>query len=238
MPEIKVTLSANAGVCVSVDKHNIWVDALHEQKQPSFSTVTPALQKKMLTCEGFFNPEHICFTHCHGDHYSRRLVAAAKSLWPNGKLYLPKQEFEDQILLEGDSCTYCANGLTLRFIRLLHEGKMYRDVKHYGLVISTRDCNILLAGDCETASPVLAEAIKSIPIDLAILNFPWATLRKGRAFLADTLRAKHVLLCHLPFEQDDTEGYRLAAKQAVDALQPRMDIRLLWEPLQTEQVYI
>ena len=238
MPEIKVTLSANAGVCVSVDNHNIWVDALHEQKQLSFSAVTPELQNKMLTCKAFFNPEHICFTHCHGDHYSRRLTAVARALWPNGKVYLPELEFEDQILPEGDCCTYRAGDLTLQFVRLPHEGEMYRDVKHYGIMISTGSCNILFAGDCEIASPVLAEAIKNISIDLAVLDFPWATLRKGRAFLVDTLKAKHVLLFHIPFEQDDTQGYRPAAKQAVDSLKNQMDIRLLWEPLQTEQINI
>lgn len=235
MPPIKVTLSANAGVCVSVDNHNIWVDALHRKKQASFSTVTPELQKKMLTCEAFFHPEHICYTHCHGDHYSKELTQAAKSLWPEAKLYLPEPEFAEQFLIEGDVCTFSQSNLTLQFIKLPHEGAQYADVKHYGLIISAGDCRILIAGDCATASPALAKALGGMSVHLAILDFPWATLRKGRAFLTDTLNAKHILLCHLPFAQDDTQGYRLAATQAAQALKHRLEIRLLLEPLQTEE---
>ncbi|MBP3305237.1 MAG: hypothetical protein J6L24_04635 [Oscillospiraceae bacterium] len=238
MPRVSVTLSANAGVCVAVDGHRIWVDALHEQKQTSFSTLTPDLQKRMLKHQAFFAPEHICFTHCHGDHYSRRLTAAAKTMWPGAKLYLPEPEFTDQFLVSGEEYRQEENGLTLRFIRLPHEGAEYANVKHYGLIISTEGCNILLAGDCAVASPKLAEALGDMPVDLAILDFPWATLGKGRTFLTRTLRAKHILLCHLPFWEDDTCGYRESAKRAADALAGQTDVRLLWEPLQTEEINI
>ena len=236
MPLVTVTLSANAGVAVHVDGHRIWVDALHEEKQPSFSALTPELQKRMLQCEAFFAPEHICFTHCHGDHYSKRLTAAAKAMWPKAKLYLPEPEFEDQLLVAGEGRCFEAEGLTLRFIRLPHEGAEYAHVKHYGLIISAGGCNILLAGDCAVASPALAEAVGDLPIDLAILDFPWATLGKGRTFLTQTLRAKHILLCHLPFGTDDTCGYRASAERAVNALSEQMDIRLLSKPLQTEEI--
>ena len=47
---VKVTLSANAGVAIHVCGYRIWVDALHTIKQPGFSTVDVPLQRRMLQC--------------------------------------------------------------------------------------------------------------------------------------------------------------------------------------------
>lgn len=238
MSTISVTLSANAGTAIFVGGHRIWVDALHERKEPRFSTLTPALQQRLLQTEAFFDPDYICYTHCHPDHYSQKLTRAAKALWPRAKLFLPEKEFADQLLVTGEEYTFEGQGIALRFIRLPHEGSQYADVKHYGLIISGAGCNILCTGDCATASPVLSEAVGNMPIDLAILDFPWITLAKGREFLKQKLRPKHVLACHLPFAQDDISGYRSSARRSVEMLAGEMDLRLLCDPLQTEQINI
>lgn len=238
MPRVRVTLSANAGVSVDICGHRVWVDALHEIKQPTFSALTPALQSRMLRCEAFFKPEYICFTHCHEDHYSHRLTAVAKAMWPEANLCLPEPEFEDQIRVTGDKQLIEADGLTIRFVRLPHEGVEYADVNHYGVILNAGGCNVVIAGDCAVASQELAEAVRDISVDLAILNFPWATLGKGKKFLSQTLQANHILLCHLPFAEDDVCGYRASASRAVRTLSEQMDIRILSEPLQMEEINI
>jgi L-ascorbate metabolism protein UlaG (beta-lactamase superfamily) len=236
MAEVQVTLSANAGVAIQIGSHRIWVDALHEQKQDGFSAVSEPLFRQILACDKFAWPQYICVTHCHPDHYSKELTAKAKQLWPKAKLFLPECEFEDQVLVEGNSYTFTDGNLKMEFIRLPHEGAQYANVKHYGLLIQKADICILLAGDCATASPALAQALQGRTVDLAILDFPWVTLGKGRDFVQKFLQPKHLLVCHLPFEEDDICGYRQAAKKSVDALSQQMDIRLLWNPLQTEQI--
>ena len=238
MPRVKVTLSANAGIAIEINGRRIWVDALHEDKQVNFSGLTPALQREMLRCEAFFRPDYICFTHCHKDHYSRRLTAAAKAMWPEAKLCLPEPEFEDQILVTGEEYCQTDHDLTIRFVRLPHEGSEYRDVNHYGLFIRADGCNILISGDCAVAAPELVEAMGSLPVDLAILDFPWITLGKGRTCVTQTLRPSHILLYHLPFSEDDCCGYRTSANRAAGLLSEQMDIRLLREPLQAEEINI
>jgi L-ascorbate metabolism protein UlaG (beta-lactamase superfamily) len=225
MAKIAVTLSANAGISIEIGKHRIWVDALHEDKQPGFSAVSPALYANILDSIAFQAPDYICVTHDHPDHYSRRLVARACELWPAAKLCIAKPfKLED-----GD--------LTMEFIRLPHEGAQYADVVHYGILLTVDGKHILISGDCETASPALAQAVGERQIDLAILNFPWVSLSKGRAFLTRQLKPKHILLCHLPFEADDGNGFRESAERNAQLL-PQMDVRLLSEPLQTEIVNI
>lgn len=226
MTEVQVTLSANAGVSIQIGKHRIWVDALHEEKQPGFSAVTPELYQKILRSDLFCFPDYICVTHCHPDHYSAAMLNDAKKRWPNAQLCLP-----------GNEATVGTKDLTLEFIPLPHEGAQYADVLHYGILICAEGKHILIAGDCETASPVLAEAVGERQIDLAILNFPWVTLSKGRAFLTQRLKPKHILLCHLPFEEDDENGFRASAQRNAQLLKD-LDVRLLSEPLQMQIVNI
>jgi L-ascorbate metabolism protein UlaG (beta-lactamase superfamily) len=236
MQQISVTLSANAGVAIHIGGRRIWVDVLHHEKQSGFSTLDADLQQRMLQCEAFFHPDYICATHCHPDHYSPILTKTAKRIWPKAKLLLPEPEFAEQILVSGENFRLEDGAVTLEFFTLPHEGAQYADVKHYGILIQGGGKSILLAGDCATASPALAQALQGRTVDLAILDFPWVTLGKGREFVQKFLQPKHLLVCHLPFEEDDICGYRQAAKKSVDALSQQMDIRLLWNPLQTELI--
>lgn len=221
--KITVTLSANAGVALNIDGRRIWVDALHDRKTEGFSTLDPALQREMMTCEAFSHPEYICYTHLHPDHYSQLLTQVACQLWPNAALLMPGQSAQK-------------DGLLLQYIPLPHEGEQYGDVEHYGMLISYKGCNVLIPGDCATASEALTQTIGDTTIHLALLNFPWITLKKGREYTLANFKNAEVVLYHLPFGKDDGNGYRMAARNAVDTLAEEKKIQLLWEPLQTVEV--
>ena len=236
MPDVKVTLSANAGVCIELAGKKIWVDALFSDADVGFSPMSAELAQRVLESDAFANPDHIVITHCHPDHYSRELAAVAAKRWGSAGLYLPEQELESQVLLSGEEMCFADGDLTLRFLRLPHEGAQYAHVKHYGLLLSVPGCNILLPGDCAMANSALARAVGDTRIDLAILDFPWITLRGGRAFLESHIRPTHIVAYHLPFAEDDGNGYRLAAAKAAQRMAG--DVRLLLEAMQTEIIKI
>lgn len=238
MEEIRVTLSANAGICVRFGSHCIWVDALHEEKQPGFSAVSEELLQKVLDSDAFRSPDQICVTHCHPDHYSKRMIKLAMGRWPQTQLCMPESEFDGQILVAGERFCLKQTDYSLEFIRLPHEGAQYSGVKHYGILLRVAQKNILIAGDCETASPALTQALGEREIDLAILNFPWVTLTKGRNFVKQILKPKQVIVCHLPFEADDVSGFCNSAQRNAQLLSDTMDIRLLCQPMQTEIIKI
>lgn len=231
---ISVTLSANAGVSLWLGDRKIWVDALHDTKTLDFSPLTPPLLKRMEEHEMFQSPDIIFVTHCHLDHYSRKLVGQAAERWPEARLVLPQREFPDQLLVTGESMEETICGVDFRFFELPHEDVKYEEVPHYGAVISRGGFSVLVTGDCAMASPVLAERIRDIPIDLALVDFPWITLRKGREFIQKYIAAKHLLVYHLPFREEDRWGYRAAAERSVGLLD-MPDVRLLYDPLQTER---
>lgn len=233
MPKVRLTLSANAGVSLEIGGYKVLVDTYHEAAESGFSALSPVLAQRVLNSDRFLDPDCICYTHCHGDHYSRRLTALAREHWPKAKLLLPEAEFADQITVSGNRFSWRKGDLVLRFIKLPHEGAQYAGVKHYGLIVSIPGFRVLLSGDCAVAAPELAGALEGERIDLAVMDFPWASLKKGKQFLETVIRPGHLLLYHLPFAEDDLNGYREAAALA-QKKSPVADTRLLWNPLQTE----
>ena len=53
---------------------------------------------------------------------------------------------------------------------------------------------------------------------LALLNFPLGHAAARTGFSAEQLHADQIALYHLPFEEDDTEGFRAAADRAAQSL--------------------
>ena len=250
-----VALSANAGLSVSLAGRRLWIDALHrlpEGRIDGYSHVTEAMWEKMKKDSAFADPDLICFTHCHEDHYAEEMAIRALDTFKKTNLILPEplsyaSRFPRTMVLSGRKAATHIGDITLTFIRLPHEGPQYANVIMYGLVISAYGRNIFVAGDCETASPLLADMLrnelKDTPIHLAVMPFPWMTLRRGRAFLEQHIHPAHLLLYHIPFAEDDVNNYREAAEQSVAAFmqahgRDHMDVRLLEYPMQTELILL
>lgn len=231
-----VALSANAGVSITLGDLRIWVDALHRTHTDEYSFLTPELWAQMQQHPAFTAPDYIIYTHRHPDHYSRTLTQEAKQLWPQARVILPEAEFDDQLLLSGGSVRFEDRGVGFHFIQLPHQGEQYANVPHYGVILSSGDFHILLAGDCRVCSTELARRLESTQITLAILDFPWLTTRGGRKFVEEHIAPEHLFICHLPFPEDDRSGYRPAAEKSASLLPDVSDIRLLESPLQIEQL--
>lgn len=233
MSVCQVTLSANAGVALRLGGARIWVDALHQHLVPGFSTVTPELMAAMEAHPDFAAPDLLFSTHRHPDHFSRTLTLRALKRWPLAETVLPEPVLEHQFLLSRPRERLLLPEVTLQFARLPHEGPQYADVPHYGCVLEHEGFRVLIAGDCAVAAPALESFLKEAgPIDLALLDFPWVTLKKGRRFIREVIRPEHLLVYHLPFREDDIYHYRPAAVKAAGLLVEVPDVRLLWEPLQ------
>lgn len=234
MPLRQLTFSANAGAVLHLGGIRLWADALHEEPVSGFSTLTPALRAAVAVHPDFQSPNLIFCTHCHPDHFSRRLLERAMERWPLAEVILPERQFEHQMLLSRPREKLVLPELTLQFVRLPHEGAQFAGVAHYGCLLDHQGFRILIAGDCAVASPALREFLQETgPVDLALLDFPWITLSKGRRFIQECIRPRHLAVYHLPFAQDDVYAYRRAARKAAEQVSVE-DLRLLLEPLQRE----
>ena len=239
IPGCTATLSANAGLSMMIGGAKIWIDALNVTKVNAFSTVTPEIRAKMRNRNAFRDPDAIVFTHCHPDHFSQSLTEEAIAKWPRAEIMLPEQRFEKQTLVEGDVFRTKIDDAELCFLKVTHEGEPYRDVPNYAIVISDGNMNVLITGDTEVGSKELPVALRNAGfdrIDLVFVDFPWVTLKRGREGIDSWMKPKHLFVYHLPFEEDDTEGFRDAARKYAAKLESPEDIRFFMEPLQTESV--
>lgn len=238
MAPFEITLTANAGVMLRHGELKLFCDALHRHKTENFSALSPEMQSKMVSSPDFFGVSAMIFTHKHPDHYSKTLIAAAKKLMPDAALISPAPDFNDQILLTNERHHISLPGAELDFIRLTHEGAQFADVANYGFLLSISDKNILITGDSMIAEPKIADWLSGRNVDLALLNFPWLTLRRGREFISDVIKPRHVMFYHIPFAQDDRCGFREACEKSLPLLDEKFSPRLLNEPFQTENILL
>ena len=211
--KVKLTLSANAGLCVEFGGKTVWIDALHEGSPLGFSGVDQSLEERILE-GGFAAPDAIAFTHRHKDHYSAELLDLAQNRYPDAR-----------ILPLDSAGTYDLEDVQIRFIPLIHAGDEYASFTHHGIVVSAHGKTVLVGGDCRVAEPSLA----GLEPDVAVLTFPWLTLPRGRDFINRQLRPKHTVFYHVPFAADDLNAYRSLAQRAAD----RYGALILAQPLQT-----
>ena len=92
--KIRVILSANAGICLCVGNRKIWVDALHHRQVSGFSAVDEELFSRWIQAEEVADPDVICYTHCHPDHFSQKWTQTALEKYPRAAVYLPEEKLE------------------------------------------------------------------------------------------------------------------------------------------------
>ena len=231
-------LSANAGVSITMSGKRIWVDCLNDTGALGYSSVSQELLEKMFKGFMFSSPDMICFTHCHNDHYSDSLVMKAKNKWPDCILAIPQDRIQGQFLIN-DKSTIDLGDISVLFTRTQHAGKESYWTDHYGISIFDGESTVIIPGDCKIADPAVSYMYGDRKVGLAILNFPWVTLKCGRRFICDVMKPEHVFVFHLPCEGDDVIGYRKAAIKGAELLRKEgIDTVILSEPLQSESVLI
>lgn len=232
----RATLSVNAGLSLKTEGLCIWVDALHKDKVPDFSTLSEEHQRQFFSSPDFTDPDVICFTHCHDDHYSRQLCDKAAALYPNAIVIVPEDHSDGRILLHGKEMMIKVKNRLLTFRRLVHEGEQFKDVPNYGLMVEDDGERILVIGDCALKGSGLEEWVADSDIDTVFAPFPWITLKQGREFIEKVLKPSCLIIYHLPLPEDDVYGYVKAAEKAAMHLEGIDDVRLMTEAFQVEEL--
>ena len=233
MSDIRVITTENAGAVLYLGGLVIWADVLNEENPDGYEVLSEAHFERLLT-DPAFRPDLLLFTHRHPDHFSQKRIERTLEVFP-----------EVRVFIGGDSkdtpSTFEAGTLRISIIPLPHEGKAYEDVENDAFLLEAPEGTVLLAGDCPVACPELLEAMKkwssrrpSGPdrkLDLALLNFPWLSLGKGRKALF-SMDPGRVLFFHLPAPENDTFGYRHQAERMLSEYRKDRDWQISGSPFQ------
>lgn len=239
MTECKITYISNAGVSIEIGGRKILVDAIAENHCPlGFTGMSETNWQKMLTSPAFQNPDLMVFTHDHPDHFCRTRTAYFLRQYPNAHVVIPEERIfpgQEYELLDTDE-EVRTGGVTLHFHRTIHMDQRFRDVPHYALLLEYADFKIFICGDTALCYEEMIPWIRSFGgIDLAMMNFHWVVSPKGRKYLEKFIAPDHIVVFHIPYEEDDVNGFRQSAIKASRRLSCE-DVRLLLEPLQTETI--
>lgn len=216
--ELKVVLSANAGVSVEIGNRRFYVDALHNTPSAGFCALSGDMPQRFVDYAG--NPDVILYTHLHPDHYSEELRDKLCRRCPEAILVMPGAEREADL-----------GFASVRYISLTHMGE-YRGYPNYGIVIETAGKKLFFSGDSDPSEKSVLEKIEGLCPDFALLNFNWITLFSGRNALK-RLNPRHAAFVHLPYPENDTEGYIRPTEHCRDRHRP--EDAVLSRFLQTEK---
>ena len=209
---LRLTSAANAGIICNIGDLSIWCDVLHNVRVQGFSTLTKERLEQLIKSDGFTPPSLLFYTHCrHFDHYSESLNKEFLERYPYTLAAAPRRLRETDIVISGERQRMKLRDVSLEFIRLTHEGEQFKEIPHYGCMISHGGEQILMVGDCKLCSDELRDYVRDKHTDVLIAPFSWITLAKGREFIDTYIKPKHIIVNHLPLEADDLYGYREAA---------------------------
>ena len=233
MSNIKITCSVNAGLSVACDDFKLLVDPFPAIPAGGFSALSEEMLKDAFACGAFREPDLIFITHDHPDHYDARTMAQYLNRWSEAKIVMPDCPFFGGVSLAGECSMTCGNA-SLRFFPLYHQDEKYADVAHYGLLCNINGRTLLFTGDGIVADEALKTVLSDISVDIAVLPFPWVTLRRGIAFIDHVISPQHIVINHLPLPQDDTYNYGKMAKRYCHSVSCTPDLRIMDQFLKTE----
>ena len=243
MNDRTVLFTANAGFIVSANGITLAVDAFPRIADRGFSALPAEYFQQLCQNPDLADVRYVIATHDHKDHYSKQWNEQFLSCHPQARFIgavedgrtpqtndpqASSLQVDSSVLLCSDRPTYYLPGITFEFLRLPHEGAEFAHVANYGCLVtfteryglsssgtSSGPCRILFVGDAKPAVPAIADWIGGRSIDLAMLNFPWIALPKGRKFIKDHLPHAQIGVIHLPYETEDRNHYVAATKRSV-----------------------
>lgn len=227
-----VLLTANAGVLICCRGRKILVDALHSEKTNRFSRVSDDVLRQIVNGEGDFADTDIAlFTHDHSDHYNKNWTMRLLERNPGIQMVTPVRDFTERKnvhILSRPKETFRLAGVDITCKRLLHDGSEYASVANYGYMLDAGGCRIVLLGDSAMDAKTIGAFLDGFAPDLALLNFPFLTLKRGREIMENVIGAKQTFLFHLPEPGDDINGYTASAQRILRKVyQNDPSIRLL-----------
>jgi len=232
-----VLLTANAGVLICCNGKKIMADALHSEKTNRFSRVPDNVLRQAVNGEGDFAETDIALvTHDHPDHYNRNWTMRLLERNTAIQLVTPVRDFAERknvYILSRTKETFRLAGIDITCKRLMHDGKEYASIANYGYMLDAGGTRILLLGDGAMDAKGIAAFAEGFEPDLALLNFPFLTLKRGRDIMDRVIGAKQTIVFHFPEPGDDINGYIQSAQRVLlKEYENNPRIRLLYQSMQ------
>lgn len=224
--DIEIHYIANAGILIKHKEFKVMIDGIHTVKSLEFSRVNEnTLNQIINNTTPFDNINLMLFTHNHIDHMdidtlfnyfylnkidsiffpssdSEKIIRFEKHLIKLGQQY--KKINLELGIIEGS----IINDYKIRYFKSEHIGPTEYKCENLCFILEINGINILHLGDSDMDYDYMKKMLFNEKIDIALLNFPYINLSKGKKIINEIINPKHLIILHLPFEEDDINNYR------------------------------
>ena len=153
-----------------------------------------------MSGKGFFKEiKATLYTHIHPDHYDKELNDSFTKKF-NIPTFVPDSNL-------GKDGRFDIGNFSVRYHKIRHSGKEYRDVIHYVLLINAEGKNIYIAGDADFNSKEHLEFLSDIKVDAAFFNPFYLS---AQIPIIRLVSAKMAYIYHIPKEYDHDNIRQLA----------------------------
>lgn len=207
-----VCFLANAGIFIRYGRRSVLIDGLQRGTERFSGMSEDQIRDVISGRDMYARIDCMLVTHDHPDHYDQALARRFQRHHPETVCLGPVvPEGPHSGVLDQPEGFAIMSGIEIHFVRVLHEGSEYRDVVNYAYDIRIDDFEFAVLGDAALAAPNLRHVAGGRTLNALFVNFPFLTLRAGRARLKKELYSDRLFVYHLPFEADDKENYRGSA---------------------------
>lgn len=231
----------NSGLYLFDQGTGVLIDGLYGPgPRGDFSPFPPGLYAQMRRGDGLFaHLNALLFTHGHGDHCDRELLAHLHGIKPWMPVYgygLPGNTWDANILGNGIQ-RLTVGDFTLVLLDAAHQwDEREQDYElfhlpHCMVIIQCGGQRLLLTADANL-SPKEAELVNQFgAFDLVFCNPIQLALEEKQGFF-QRLKIKRILITHLPAPQDDRYYLWMQARQlchkAIGDITPEIAQQLVW----------
>lgn len=228
----KIFHTINSGLLIGWRDTSVLVDVLHS-KAEGFSDVPGLIREQIIGGVGPISEAGgLIFTHKHLDHYDADLIAEFCSRCPDIPLIAPDFCKDCCELLSQDSGIrrFKIGDLDIVMISTIHDGDMYRDVKHDSLLVGAGGEYILIAGDAGLSEAECERIAKVAQPTYGFFNVYQLSKLSVRK-LIDNVSIRRVFLYHLGYAEDDKFQYRELAENVIEKFPSVLPKPELIEPM-------
>ena len=187
----------NAGVILKLGGQWVGIDVFTGREIKPYQPLPETLEQKLLCDAGCPEIGLLVVTHSHRDHFHPQKVSA----------YL--KTHSSALVLAGDQDFMGRYGaLTLYLLSTEHMGNVYRDVRHYSVLLQYQGQELFVSGDA-TPDHRLYGHLRGYCRKLSVLiaPFPALGLPGARKCLLQFCRPDQIFLVHFPSPGEDMEGW-------------------------------
>ncbi|MBC7895165.1 MAG: MBL fold metallo-hydrolase [Cytophagaceae bacterium] len=228
---VTVTLLANEGVHLSSGTQQVLIDGLFRYYGSEFALPADSTRAALEGARAPFDSvDLVLVTHRHGDHFHPTSMVSHLAANPRATLVTSRQVIDS---MRGSLATASAvrsqlrayttepgrrsrlvvGGIPLEVLGLPHGGVRHRRVEHLGFVVDIGGRRVLHVGDTDISEASFAPfRLDTARIDVALLPSWMVTSDEGRRVIAQWIKPKHVVVFHLP---DNDERQARAAANAL-----------------------